>query len=53
LQYGKYSKWLYERAYCLSWENEYEQALRDVKMSLEMNDDADARQLKRFLESKI
>ncbi len=53
LQYGKHSKWLYERAYCLSWEKEYEKALRDVKMSLDMNDDADAKQLKRYLESKV
>ena len=53
LQYGKHSGWLLERAFCLSRNREYEKALKDVKMSLDIKDNVEAKQLKRYLERKV
>jgi tetratricopeptide (TPR) repeat protein len=54
LQYGRHSLWLYERAYCLAKKRDFEKALKDVNMSLEMNDDKkEVKELKRYLNSKV
>ncbi len=54
LQFGRQSVWLYDRAYCLSRKREFEKALKDVNMSLEMDGDMlEAKELKHYLDSNL